>query len=242
MSHKNCRYLLTSILLMLVSVMTWSQIALAGDMSGLRGQRYCEIFFVKTDKIIPKDISVYNTIGLNECPADAWNKITPEEIKKETGAKMVHLNGPRYWVIDGMKNSTLLNPKPRVLGGIAMREAGVLEMDFPILQSLKGAQPYQEHHVHRNTTWVYAAGKPVYELIDPEGKVYVMQSYSIQKINQTEESLANLGSKLKLPKGWHFRTYTLKKEKYLTPMDKNAVVIQDNFLNTYQLEAPKNGE
>lgn len=41
---------------------------------------------------------------MNQCPADIWNKIIPENIKQETGVSYVHLNRPRYWMIDGMQN------------------------------------------------------------------------------------------------------------------------------------------
>lgn len=63
-----------------------------------------------------------------------------------------------------------------------------------------------------------------------------MQSYSIQKQAQSLESLKNLGSQLHLPSGCRFHTKTLPHAAYLTPDRENAVVIQDDFLNTYQLE------
>jgi len=63
-----------------------------------------------------------------------------------------------------------------------------------------------------------------------------MQSYSIQKTYQTEKSLAALGTKLHLPNGWIFRTRILNTNAYLTAENQVAVVIQDEFLNTYQQE------
>jgi hypothetical protein len=201
----------------------------AGSKSNMRGERYCEV-------IIPKTFSqyaVYNTIGLNSCPQKAWKKVTDVCVKKETKSSRVHLNGPRYWVIDGLHKSTLVNPTTKSICGLSMREAGVLEISpFDLLKS--GA-PYKQHIVNRQTTWIYKAGKPVYELIDPKGNVYVMQSYSIQKIKQTPDSLARLGSQLKLPKNWQFKTGVLKKSATLKAIDNQATVVQDNFLNTYQL-------
>lgn len=82
--------------------------------------------------------------------------------------------------------------------------------------------------------WIYDAGKPVYELIDPKGNVFVMQSYSVQKEPQTEQSLTQLGSKLKLPTQWRFKTGILKKAGTVQAIDNMAVVVQDDFLNTYQ--------
>ncbi len=203
----------------------------SGEIQNLRNQRYCEILIGR-----PPFLHVYNTIGLNNCPADQWNKITVPNIKKETGALFVHLNGPRYWMIDGMKHSELINPKVRVLGGIAMREAGVLKLS--LLDLWAGIRPYRSHQVHRQTTWIYQAGKPIYEIVDSQGNVYAMQSYSIQRVLQTEESLPKLGSKLHLPNGWSFRIRILQENAYLTALNEQAIVIQDEFLNTYQQETP----
>jgi hypothetical protein len=201
------------------------------ELYGLRNQRYCEILLGT-----PLRLQVYNTIGLNSCPANQWNKVTVEKIKKETGVLFVHLNGPRYWVIDGLQNSKLINPKIKILGGIAMREAGVLKLR--LLDLWLGQRPYQRREVHRETTWVYQAGKPVYEIVDSEGNVFVMQSYSTQKAQQTEESLWNLGSKLHLPQGWSFRTRILQQEAHLKAINQRAVIIQDEFWNTYQQAIP----
>jgi hypothetical protein len=139
-------------------------------------------------------------------------------------------------MIDGMKNSSLVNPEPKTLGGLKMRDAGILKLK--LLDLSLSEKQYKPHTVHRETTWVYLADKPIFELVDPDGKIYVMQSYSIQKTNQTQETLADLGAKLNLPKGWTFRTRVLKKDAYLTPLNKSAVVLQDDNLNTYQQETP----
>lgn len=201
----------------------------AGQKSHLRGQRYCEIIIPKSFR----DYAVYNTIGLNDCPEKLWSHITVKRVKEETKAPHVHLNGPRYWVIDGMTNSNLVNPTIKTFGGIKMREAGVLHISLFTL--LKSNTFYKPHTIARHTTWVYNAKKPVYELIDPTGKVYVMQSYSEQIHPQTTSSLVKLGKNLQLPKGWQFKTGILKKTEMLKAINNEATVIQDNFLNTYQL-------
>lgn len=200
----------------------------AGERSHMRGERYCEIFLSQS---LTK-FTVYNTIGLNNCPENIWKKINVAEVKKETGASRVHLNGPRYWVIDGIKNSQLKSPNTKTIGGLPMHEAATLNMSFSDL--LHAGAPYSQHKVARDTTWVYNKGKPVYELIDPQGNVFVMQSYSIEKVPQTQQSLAQLGSKLKLPSKWQFKTGVLKQSDTVQAVNNIAVVVQDEFLNTYQ--------
>ncbi|KGP62843.1 hypothetical protein EP47_14275 [Legionella norrlandica] len=203
------------------------QISHGAETSNIRSKRYCEI-------ILSKSIStyaVYNTWGLNDCPEQLWSKVSISAVKKETGSSFVHLNGPRYWVIDGFKNTSLINPTIKTISGIPMREAGVLHLS---LMDLFKNRPYKTHEVDRKTTWVYQAGKPVFELIDPSGQVFVMQSYSAQKYPQTITSLQQLGTKLKLPKGWQFKTGVLNKSETIQAINNKAVVVQDNFLNTYQ--------
>jgi len=89
--------------------------------------------------------------------------------------------------------------------------------------------------VMRDTTVVFAAGNMVYELVDPSGHVYDMQSYSVQHTPQTEASLATLGSRLTLPTGWSYRARTLSADLSITAIGGVATVIQDDFQNSYQL-------
>lgn len=197
------------------------------ETSNMRGKRYCEIILSKTIS----SYAVYNTWGLNDCPEQLWSKVSMSAVKKETRASFVHLNGPRYWVIDGFKNTSLINPAIKTISGIPMREAGILHLS---LIDLFKNKPYQSHIVDRKTTWIYQEGKPVFELIDPTGQVFVMQSYSVQKYPQTMDNLKQLGDKLQLPKGWKFKTGVLNKLETIEAVNNKAVVVQDNFLNTYQ--------
>jgi hypothetical protein len=78
----------------------------------------------------------------------------------------------------------------------------------------------------------------VYELVDPEGGVWIMQSYSAQVVPQTEAELATLGARLALPAGWSFRTRTLEAELLVTARGGLATVTQDELQNTYQRASP----
>jgi len=60
---------------------------------------------------------------------------------------------------------------------------------------------------------VYAKGKSVFELIDPDGHIYVLQAHDAQF---PIESLAELGEQMKqLPKGWQYRTRALTEDLVL---------------------------
>lgn len=212
----------------------------AADMNNMRGERYGEVLLGSGGLLVPNSFDVYNTIGLNDCPEELWSKLDAEKLKKETGAKVVKLNGPRYWVIDGLTGSSLVNKEKRSFDGLDMRLAGTLELTMKDKMSL--GKPYIIHQVARKTTWVFKAGKPVYQLIDPDGAVYFMQSFSAQKAKQDMDSLAKLGSQLTLPSGWKFRTLTLSKDFNLSAIDGMAYVVQDDLENTYQKSIAKESD
>jgi hypothetical protein len=220
----NYRRLISFLLILLVSP-TFAQ---GAEKTHIRGGRYCEIILAKG--LI--NFTVYNTWGLNDCPATRWDKVTSARVKKETGATFVYLNGPHYWVIDGFKNSNVVNPTIKTMNGLTMQEAGVLHIRLADL--FKASARYYKHEVQRQTTWIYQAGKPIYELIDANGDVFVMQSYNLLKSPQTENSLSQLGTTLKLPKGWVFKTGILKKSETVQAINNLAIIVQDSFDNTYQ--------
>lgn len=194
-----------------------------------RGLRYCEIILAKTRL----NFTVFSTMSLNDCPEEAWNKLTVKSIKQKTGSFFVYLNGPRYWAIDGHENTSLLNKKQYSLDGINMLEVGSVHLKFSDI--ISGSSPYHEHQVNGPLTLIYKAEQPVYELINPKGNVFVMESYHIEKNALTLKRLSQLGTELKLPKGWRFRTGQLKTQMALKTHDNKTIVIQDNLLNTYQL-------
>jgi len=208
-------------------MLCFSNQSLAIDRDGLRGERYCEVVFSKG-----RLFKVYNTINLNTCPDRLWQKVTVQSVKKQTGAYHVYLNGPRNFLVDGVKNSQFKDPNPVVFHGLAMRNVGVLHLTFRDL--IFGAAPYREHHVERETIWVYKAGKRIYELISPKGVVYVMQSYAISPEQESEQDLLALNTRLTLPKGWQYKTGILNQETDLKTIRGEAGVLQDNAHNTYQ--------
>lgn len=223
-----------------VSALVSTSACIAGEMNDLRGKRYGEVLLGKGGLIVPNEFDVYNTIGLNDCPEDLWSKLDEEKIKAETGAKAVKLNGPRYWVIDGLTNSTLVSKEQREFGGIAMRHAGTIQLTLGDKLSL--GRPYANHKVARKTIWVFKSGRPVYQLIGPDGAVYFMQSYSIQKQKQDPTTLEKLGSQLKLKNGWKFRTLILTKDFEVKAEGGVANVVQDDFDNTYQKSSAKESD
>lgn len=196
----------------------------------VRGRRYCEILAgdVVGDAV---KLDVWNTFGLNDCPDEAWRALTVDGVRKELAKTVVVLNGPRHWLISAFENSALLDPTVRTIGGIEMRVAGRVSVPVSVAT---GAKPYVDRTVERNTTFVFRSGVMVYELVDPAGRIFDMQSYSLQTTPQTEASLATLGDRLTLPTGWSFRARTLAADLRIVATG-TATVVTDDFGNTYQL-------
>ena len=121
---------------------------------------------------------------------------------------------------------------PADIQGLAMRP--VATMRLRLLDLIEKRAFYVERTIHRTTDWTFLAGKPVYELVSPKGQVYVMQSYSqIVDPSLAYADLAALGSRLKPPKGWQYRSRTLTAD-LVAPARGEAHIIQDELQNTYQ--------
>ena len=197
----------------------------------MRGVRYGEVLamFLRDTGL---EAEVYGTQMLNDCPQELWETLDADEIAKDMGAVFVKLNGPRYWVLDGLGSKVaVIEPVFKDFNGIQMRRIATIPIgaDF-------AAGPYTIRNVNRGAVFFFDAGKTVYELVDPDGRALVMQARCIGiDPNMTEESLATLGERLALPEGWSYRTRVLETELVVDTSATLATVVQDEFENTYTL-------
>jgi len=197
-----------------------------------RGQRYGEVLgLFLTDAGI--QAQVYGTQLLNDCPQELWERLDAEAIAEDLEAVMVKLNGPRYWMLDGLgaRSTEPIEPVLRDFGGITMRRIAVLDLGNDPAQT-----PYTVRHVDRRSVFFFDAGSRVYELVDPDGLAWVMQARCVGvDPDMSEESLMTLGERLALPEGWTYRTRVLDDELVVDTSDHLASVLQDEFENTYTL-------
>lgn len=70
-------------------------------------------------------------------------------------------------------------------------------------------------------------GKPLYELVSPEGHVFLMHSSNVEV-----KELATLGKRLKLPEGWQYRVRTLD-EDFTLRLEGITHVVSDDLRNVY---------
>jgi hypothetical protein len=199
-------------------------------LANLRNARYCEIYLINP---APALTSIYNTTGLDNCPTQQWNALNPTGLAKQYYVAAAYLNGQRFWVLD---QTVIANVKGTAsFGGI---EARLWASSTVPLPSGPGAPfpSYTDQAVSRISQSFYMAGSFIYELIDPRGNTYVMQSYShIVDKSLTVDDLLSLGSQLQLPSGWQYQVQVLTGNFANDSVNGVAHVIQDNLQNTYQL-------
>jgi hypothetical protein len=204
----------------------------------VRDTRYGEIFLIRSEEgqLIG---AVYNTTGLNDCPLDKWRALNPQELTTQLGVVAVQLNGPRFWTMDRIT----ANAAGEVVSFGGLEARWVAELPIPPDLSdpdHPGARYYRDMVIKRETEFHFAAGRPVYEMLTPDGKTYVMQAYShIVDDSLTMQSLAALGGQLQIPEGWQYRARTPGQELTLATAGGQAHVLQDELQNTYmQLVTP----
>jgi hypothetical protein len=199
--------------------------------SDVRGVRYGEVIcaFLRDDRI---EAEVYGTQFLNDCPQDLWDGLDADAIASEMSAVAVKLNGPRRWTIDGVGTKVnALDPVLHEFNGLLMRRLAVIDLADEVIPA-----PYTEVHVDRGAVFFFDAGKPVYELVAPDGKAYVMQALCVGvDPTMAEAVLPDLGCRLAMPEGWSYRTRVLDEELVVDTTATVATVLQDEFENSYTL-------
>ncbi len=198
---------------------------------GQRGQRYGEVLavYAKDDEFFAE---VFGTQLLNDCPAELWDTLEVPALMEQLGALFVKLNGPRHWVLDGFGSKRApVDPVMASFNGLEMRRIAILELGKMPMQI-----PYIDRKVDRGAIFFFDAGKPVFELVNPEGLAYVLQAYCVS-VDPTinEDNLGDLGAKLNLPEGWTYRTRILEEELVIDTSDTLATVLQDELENSYTL-------
>jgi hypothetical protein len=213
-----------------MEVVTFTLVS-AEPITGLSGKRYGEVLLVTPGEAGPQ-AAVYNSFGLNDCPAELWSALDAKAIAAENGAATALLDGPRYWLMNEIEKP---NQVPRIVknfGGIDM-----LLQSQTLLTAMNPA-PYTANQVHRHSVSTFDAGQEVYELHDPALRRWVMQTWSqIVNPDLSRADLPGLGERLNLPDGWTYQTRTLSAPLRIDTTTHAAQILQDDLANSYSLLA-----
>ena len=200
-------------------------------MTDLSGKRYGEVLLVTPGEAGPQ-ATVYNSFPLNDCPAELWSALDPHAIASENGAAAALLNGPRYWLMNAIEKEQQGPQITKTFGGIEMIQQATV-----LLSSMNPA-PFTVNKVSRHTVFVFNAGEEVYELIDPHGRRWVMQTWSqVADPNLTRDDLPGLAEPAQSCRtGGATSRVCSPTSCGWTPGLSAAEVLQDNLTNSYSLE------
>ena len=196
---------------------------------GVFGKRYGEVLLVTAGESGPQ-ATVYNTFPLNDCPAELWDRLDANVIAEENGAAAALLNGPRYWLMSSIGKVGPDSLERKTFGGLEMIRQATVQL------SSMNPSPYQVNQVDRKAVFVFDAGREIYELIDPDGKRWVMQTFS-QTVDRTLSlaDLPGLATRLSLPPGWRYEARTPTTSVRVDTTGRDACVTQDDLANSYSL-------
>lgn len=191
-----------------------------------------EIFLLtKTDG--GYDALVYNTTGCGPCPDEEFTAIDVERLAAEFGCDLVWKNPRRFWMMDTLTLD--LVGEPETLGGVGFNLVAKMRMPAAFDPSMdQSAFAYQPTQIHRDTTYEFLSGRPVYLLRSPEGITWVMQTFTnFIDPALSEDALPELADRLSLPDGWQFRAVTLDQDLVITTTGL-AHIVPDDLANMYQ--------
>ncbi|ORW16227.1 hypothetical protein AWC18_19040 [Mycolicibacter nonchromogenicus] len=194
------------------------------------GKRYGEVLLVEIGPSGPQ-ATVYNTFGLNDCPAQLWSALDAQAIAAENGAAAALLNGPRYWLMNTIEKAPQGPRETKTFGGIEMIKQAQVAL------SSMNPGPYTVNEVTRHAVFVFDAGEQIYELIDPDGRRWVMQTWSqVVDPDLSRADLAGLADRLTLPAGWSYQARVLAGALRVDTTTEVARVLQDDLTNSYSLQ------
>lgn len=217
-------------------------VVVSGD--NMHGKHHCEVLIMNRAAEGPGGAgSYYNSLGVvDDVPDEEFDArfraLDPEKLRQEYGGDAVRFNGPRRFLADRFTAEAFDGGKLSMVGPIPMYLYGTfMAPNFEAF--IAGKQtPYVETVSKRTTTWFFDAGAEVYELVSPEGIVFVMQSASLGvDPDNTVDKLPTLGERLALPEGWTYRARTLAEELVMPATyddDPPNTIVLDELENNYQ--------
>jgi hypothetical protein len=210
----------------------------------LRAVQYTEIFLIGGNPITGDlRANVYNTQDLNgyteankdSSPTPVVAAIDTDAVKKQFDVVGVHVNGPKLWMLDWIDAPV---GKEREFGSLHAR--WVAEVNLKGIDLSKpGADAYHVTTVERKTKFGYLKGQTEFLIDDPEGNTWIMKGMNLGVHPvQSYADAADLGSRLRLPPGYKFRTAVLPEDLVLIPVTGTAMIMPDDLNNVYDKTGP----
>jgi hypothetical protein len=211
--------------------------------------QYCETIVEVPAAPSGQTQPVFNTTGYNNCPNYA--NLQAQDIVNSynltyydgnpyglpSGATSLKLNWPRNWVYSQAVEA--IPPGTTTYLNLFADSTMWGFVGFNTGTSI--GTPYTQSFVVRDATWTYNVNSLIFELLDPAGNLYVMQSYArFIDPSLTYDDLQNasfMASVLGLPSGW---SYSIKQltQQFDNVSTGNAIIVNDMLGNSYMMVDP----
>jgi hypothetical protein len=194
------------------------------------GKRYGEVLLVHIEESGPM-ATVYCSFPLNDCPQELWDKLDAQANAAENGAVRRPPQRPAPLADEQYREGFRGRAGEKDIRRIEMLRQATVQM------ATVNPAPYSVNKVNRHTVFTFDAGREIYELIDPEGQRWVMQTWS-QIFDPALDlaDLAGLAGRLDLPVGWRYQPRVPTSPLRVDTTTCSAHVIQDELANSYSLQ------
>lgn len=217
----------------------------------MRNYQYCEAVLQVPAAPSGKNQPVMNTSGYDRCPF--YSSLQSQDIVNSynatyysgnpyglpSGAASLIVDWPRNWIYDQARENIPPGTTQYLILDVPEPNVPVTTFGFVGFNTgtLLGT-PYTQSSVVRDATWTYYANSLIYELLDPSGNLYVMQSYArFEDPSLSESDLKNaatMASLLDLPAGWSYGVERLT-QQFDNVSNGNAILVQDKLANSYMM-------
>jgi hypothetical protein len=213
--------------------------------------QYCEVLLqVPTS---PSGLPVFNTTGYNTCPyystltgqaiIDSYNATyySGNPYGLPSGATGIILDWPRNWIYDQAVENIPPGTNEYLVLDVPEPNVPITTFGFVGFNTNISGLAYTPSNVVRDATWTYFANNLIFELLDPSGNLYVMQSYArfvdpTLTYNELQD-VAYMNSVLDLPTGWSYSVEQLT-QQFDNNSSGNAILVQDDLGNSYMMVDP----
>jgi hypothetical protein len=201
-------------------------------MQDMRGYRFCEVGLITGTDEDTAIANIWNTTCACDPTPEMLEALDADAVAREHGAIRAWLDPVRHCLFDRLDVWEV--GEDRSFGGMSGTWTSVASAPDIAKAAVQGS--YESRYVYRNNTVSFDKGKYVYLLVEPDGEMFVMQSFS-RHVDPTlsEDNLRGLAGRLDLPDGWGFRAEMLDQDLEVTSSKGNvAHVLHDNLDNAYQ--------
>lgn len=211
--------------------------------------QYCETILVVPTAPAGKTQPVFNTTGYDSCSnyqnlqaqdiINSYNITYPpgNPYGLPSGATSLQLNWPRNWVY----NQAVEGVPPGTTTYLNLFNDNTLWGFVGFNTGTSVGTAYTQSFVVRDATWTYNTNSLVFELLDPTGNLYVMQSYARfidpSLTYDDLQDVAYMTSVMGLPPGWSYGIKQLT-QQFANVSTGNAVIVNDKLGNSYMMVNP----